>query len=223
MAEKDKDEGGDGWLGKIGLILGIVAGVPAALIAAYQLYQVATGKETFASLLNQAQTVVVQGGGAVVAPANCSEPGEKTSWDKARTDRSRTAYAAYLASYQNCPNAQRARDILATSCKMETTETWKSSPMFQSNQAVRGVGSIPDSGSTIAAACSAAKKMANAQAKTNCEAIANGGGYRNPQWKVNDQDCACNKASDTVTVCVADLSASCSWEAKIPEQTEVCG
>jgi hypothetical protein len=95
--------------------------------------------------------------------------------------------------------------------------------MFQSNQAVRGVGSIPENGSTVAAACTAAKKMANDQAKTNCEAIAQGGGYRNPVWKVRDQDCACNKANDLVTVCVADLSASCTWEAKIPKQIEICG
>jgi hypothetical protein len=223
MAKEDKEEGGDGWLGKIGLILGVIAGVPAALFAAYQLYLLVSGQETIQTLLEQKPpTVVVQGGGAVV-PANCSEDGEKVSWDKAKTERSRTAYAAYLASYQNCPNAQRARDILATSCRIETAEIWKSSPMFQSNQAVRGVGSTPENGTTNAAACAAAKKMANNQAKTNCEAIANGGGYRNPQWKVADQDCSCNKASDAVTVCVADLPASCTWEAKIPEQTEVCG
>ncbi|MEJ0022061.1 MAG: hypothetical protein WDN76_00400 [Alphaproteobacteria bacterium] len=88
---------------------------------------------------------------------------------------------------------------------------------------MRGVGSIPTDGKTEAQACSAAKKMANDQAKTNCEAIASGGGYRNPVWKVRDQDCSCNKVNELVTTCVADFSASCTWEAKIQRQVEVCG
>jgi hypothetical protein len=211
--EKEDKESGDGWLGKVGLILGIVAGIPAALIAAYQLYQIVIGKETIQTMFEQKpQTVVVQGG-AIVAPANCAEAAEKASWEKATTEKSRTAFSAYLASYQNCPNAQRARDILQTSCKKVTTSEWKSSPMFQSNQGAIGVG----------ASCAAAKKDANQKAKNNCEELVQGGGFRNAQWKVSDGDCTSDRVSDTVTMYRVDLPVSCTWEQNVPEETEVCG
>jgi hypothetical protein len=169
-------------------------------------------REDPAKLSGVPPSVVVQGGG-VAPPANCSEGGEKASWEKAKTEKSRAAYTAYLASYPNCPNAQRARDILATSCKVQTTEVWKSSPMFQSNRAVVGIG----------ASCAAAKKDANRNAQNYCEEFVQSGGFRNAQWKVSDQDCTSEQVSGGVTMYRADLAASCTWEQAVPEETEVCG
>jgi hypothetical protein len=222
-----KDEGGGGsFLGTAIKVLALVAGIPAAAAAAYQIYAVATGKTPLQDYINPPEkppiVYVAPGGGRPATEAKeCSSETEKVAWSKARESKTRADYNSYILAFTNCPNAATARDALLT-CHQEQREAWEPTPIA-SNQAVRGVGSIPNDGKTEAQACSAAKKMANNQAKLNCEAIADGGGYRNPVWKVRDQDCSCNKVNELVTTCIADLSASCTWEAKIQRQVEVCG
>jgi hypothetical protein len=146
---------------------------------------------------------------------------EKKLWDKAMETKRREDFQSYLLAYPTGAFTSRARDILLT-CRSETRETWKESPV-PSNQAVRGVGSVPNDGKTKVQACAAAKAMARKQAEANCSAIANGGGYRNPQWTYDDRDCSCEETSPVATVCIVDAPASCRWEAKIPEQVEICG
>jgi hypothetical protein len=221
-----KEDGGGSFLGTAIKVLALVAGIPAAAIAAYQIYAVGTGKASLLDYINPPEKAPV----VIVAPGNgrpateakeCSSETEKVAWAKARESKTRADYNSYILAFSNCPNAATARDALLT-CHQEQREAWEETPI-KSNQAVRGVGSVPNDGKTEAQACAAAKKMANTQAKTNCEAITSNAGYRNPVWSVRDQDCSCNKTSDIVTVCVADLSASCSWENKIQRQVEVCG
>jgi len=159
--------------------------------------------------------------GAPTPAAPAADGAEQKLWDLATTSKKRGDFQSYLLAYPNGAYVNRARDILLT-CRTETRETWKETP-FPANQAVRGVGSIPESGKTKAAACAAAKEMAKKQAKANCDAIASGGGYRSPQWTVDDRDCACQEASPLVTICIVDSPATCRWEAKIPEQVEICG
>lgn len=154
-----------------------------------------------------------------VPPAPSAQ--EQALWDTALREKTRPAFQSYLIAYPSGKFSNSARDALLT-CRSVTREVWKPTPIA-SNQGVRGVGSTPADGATAAQACTAAKRMANAQAKLNCEAIANNPGYRNPEWKVRDQDCSCNASNETVTVCVADFAASCTWESKIPETIEICG
>lgn len=155
------------------------------------------------------------------APAGPIEATEQKLWDQAMSTKKRADFQSYLLAYPNGAFTSRARDILLT-CRTETREVWKESP-FPSNQAVRGVGSVPNDGKTQAQACAAAKAMARTQAERNCKAIADGGSYRNPQWTYDDRDCSCEQTSPIVTVCIVDAPASCRWEAKIPEQVEICG
>jgi len=155
------------------------------------------------------------------APAGQIEATEQKLWDQAMGTKKRADFQSYLLAYPNGAYTSRARDILLT-CRTETREVWKETP-FPANQAVRGVASVPNDGKTQAQACAAAKAMARAQSETNCKAIANGGGYRNPQWTYDDRDCSCEQTSPVSTVCIVDAPASCRWEAKIPEQVETCG
>lgn len=155
------------------------------------------------------------------APATAADATEQKLWDQAMASKKKSDFQSYLLAYPNGAYTARARDVLLT-CRMETRETWKESP-FPSNQAVRGVGSVPDDGKTKEQACAAAKSMARKQAERNCTAIATGGGYRNPQWTYDDRDCSCDQTSPVVTVCIVDAPATCRWEAKIPEQVEICG
>jgi hypothetical protein len=221
-----KEEGGGSFLGTAIKVLALVAGIPAAAAAAYQIYAIATGEKQIQDFINPPEKAPV----VIVAPGNgrpateakeCSSETEKVAWGKAQESKTRADYNSYILAFSNCPNAATARDALLT-CHQEQREAWEATPIA-SNQSVRGVGSIPTNGKTEAQACAAAKKMANDQAKANCEAIASGGGYRNPVWKVRDQDCSCNKVNDIVTTCVADFSAECRWEAKVQRQVEVCG
>jgi hypothetical protein len=177
-------------------------------------------------LLQPRATTLAPGQPGVTAPG-VTAPGpitdaEQKAWDLAQKDKTRAAFQSYLVGYPNGSYATRARDALLT-CRSETREVWKETP-FPSNQGVRGVGdTISEGKRTQAEACTAAKAMANKQAKINCEAIANNTGYRNPVWTVLDKDCSCEKTSDIVTVCIVDMAATCKWEAKIPEQVEICG
>jgi hypothetical protein len=168
-----------------------------------------------------ADRVAPPSGPSAGAPAGPIEATEQKLWDQAMGTKKRADFQSYLLAYPNGAYTSRARDILLT-CRTETREAWKESP-FPSNEAVRGVGSVPNDGKTQAQACSAAKAMARAQAETNCKAIANGGGYRNPQWTYDDRDCSCEQTDPIVTVCIVDAPASCRWKAKIPEQVEICG
>lgn len=165
-------------------------------------------------------------GPAIAIPIGPGQPPatsaqEQALWDKAQTEKSRFAFQSYLIAYPAGQFAGRARDALLT-CHTTTQSVWRPTPIA-SNQAVRGVGSTPNDGTTSAQACAAAKRMANAQAKLNCEAIAGNPGYRNPKWKVRDADCSCNPSGDTVIVCVADFAASCEWESQVQESVEICG
>jgi hypothetical protein len=172
-----------------------------------------------AGLLLRPQQNVVTGPG--IGPAGPVTPAEQKLWNKATEDKTRAAFQSYLVAHPNGAYATRARDALLT-CRTETREVWKETP-FPSNQATRGVGTVPDNGKTQAEACAFAKAMATKQAQTNCEAIAAGGNFRNPQWTASERDCSCESASPGVTVCIVDQPATCRWEAKIPEQTEICG
>lgn len=154
-------------------------------------------------------------------PSALPSANEQALWDTALTEKTRPAFQSYLIAYPDGRYATKARDALLT-CRSATQAVWKPTPIA-SNQGVRGVGTTPADGASIAQACAAAKRMANAQAKINCEAIANNPGYRNPKWSVRDADCSCNATNESVTVCVADFAASCEWESKIPETVEICG
>lgn len=156
---------------------------------------------------------------APVPPAHSAQ--EQALWDAALAAKTRPAFQSYLIAYPAGAYSDKARDALLT-CRSITRTVWRPTPIA-SNQGVRGVGSTPADGANVAQACAAAKRMANAQAKLNCEAIAGNPGYRNPKWNVRDADCSCNASSDTVTVCVADFAASCEWESQIPETVEICG
>lgn len=176
--------------------------------------------------VNSAGRGVTPPAGAANPTAPPAAPGqadatEQKLWDKAMETKAKGDFQSYLLAYPNGVFTSRARDILLT-CRMETRETWKETP-FPSNQAVRGVASVPSDATTQAGACAAAKAMAKKQAETNCKAIADGGNFRNPQWSYDDRDCSCDKPNDQVTVCIVDAPASCRWEAKIPEQVEICG
>ena len=165
-------------------------------------------------------------GPAIAIPIGPAQPPaisaqEQALWNTAQTEKSRFAFQSYLIAYPAGQFADRARDALLT-CHTTTQNVWRPTPIA-SNQAVRGVGSTPIDGTTIAQACSAAKRMANAQAKTNCEAIAGNPGYRNPKWDVRDADCSCNPSGDKVIVCVADFAATCEWENQVQESIEICG
>jgi hypothetical protein len=177
-------------------------------------------------LLQPRATTVAPGQPGVTVPG-MTAPGpiteaEQKAWDLAQKDKTRAAFQSYLVGYPNGTFATRARDALLT-CRSETREVWKE-VLSGSNQGVRGVADTVSEGKrTQAEACAVAKATANKQAKINCEAIVNGGGYRNPVWTVLDKDCSCEKANDIVTTCIIDMAATCTWEAKIPEQVEICG
>lgn len=152
------------------------------------------------------------------APAG---PQEQAMFNTAMQQKTRAAWQSFLAAYPNGANAQRARDMLLM-CRTEAREAWVQ-PATASNQAVRGVGTMPEQGATQAQACQAAKSMARKQAQANCEGIAGNPGYRNPQWTVRETDCTCTQTSPAATVCVVDMPATCTWEQKTMQQAEVCG
>ncbi len=221
LKKRSKRRGAPIWVWALG-VFGILAlGMTVIAASAYRDYRIR------AEVARQDGTTYAIEAGTAAAPAVQAAPSgspagaEQELWNRALASKKRGDLQSYLAAFPSGVYADRARNNLLL-CRDEISEAWEETPI-KSNQAVRGVGSVPNDGKTEAQACAAAKKMANAQAKTNCEAIAGNTGYRNPVWSVRDQDCSCNKTSDIVTVCVADLSASCSWESKIQRQVEVCG
>lgn len=145
--------------------------------------------------------------------------GEQELWDKALAEKTRQGFQSYLIAYPNGAYAQRARDILLT-CHTDTREVWKPGNGI-TNQISRGVGDTGNDGNQEQA-CAKAKSTARSQAKDWCEAMVSAN-YRNPELKLTDVSCICNKTGPRIIVCVADMPYSCQLEMKTTERVETCG
>lgn len=87
MAEEDR-RGGGNFLATLAKLLALIAGVPAAAAAAYQIYAVATGQQSLLDYLNpkhEAPVVVVAPGASrpAATAAECSSPAERAAWARA--------------------------------------------------------------------------------------------------------------------------------------------